>query len=141
MSRDGSTPERQAAQIMAIYPIVKGQKFNQKNAIPPRGSSSEPSARAKETHYNEGDLIDFGEDETPYETQLPYEQNQNEGPLLSHSRKGASEVQSLLDSTGGHAKEGPLIDFHHDVKKNLPVGIKRSESEHESQDEFVDAQG
>ncbi|GAB1310086.1 Oxysterol-binding protein OBPa [Madurella fahalii] len=138
---DGATPERQAAQIMAIYPIVKGQKFSQKNMIPPRGSISEPSARSKETHPNEGDLIDFGEDKTPYETPLPSEQSRSEKPPLDQSHKSTSEIQTMLDSTGGRAKEGPLIDFYHELKKDLPVETKRSDSEHESQDEFVDARG
>jgi hypothetical protein len=48
-------------------------------------------------------------------------------------------VQELLASTGSR-KDGPLIDFHHDMKSNLPGSIKRADSI-ESDDEFVDAQG
>ncbi|KAL1843759.1 hypothetical protein VTJ49DRAFT_140 [Mycothermus thermophilus] len=113
---DGSTPEKQAAQIMAIYPIVKGQKHSQKNIIPPRSSISNPHAQPKVTHDDTGgDLIDLSDD-------CP-------GPL-----------------TNGHYTEktikgdGPLSDFHEDMKKDLPTsGMKKADLT-ESDDEFVDAQ-
>jgi hypothetical protein len=37
-----------------------------------------------------------------------------------------------------------LIDFHDDIKKNLPdtgLGLKRQDTETQSVDEFVDAEG
>ncbi|KAK4097524.1 Oxysterol-binding protein, partial [Parathielavia hyrcaniae] len=111
---DGATPEKQAAQIMAIYPIVKGQKFNTQNAIPPRASQSDPSARPKELDGGQDDLIDFGDD-SPAPQQEP-------------------------STTTHRAKNGPLIDFHDDMKKDLPGSAKRADST-ESDDEFVDAQG
>jgi hypothetical protein len=54
---------------------------------------------------------------------------------------GSAAQQPPLDSSvGSSAKEGPLIDFHQDMKKDLPSNIKRTDST-ESDDEFVDAQG
>lgn len=41
---DGPTPEKQSEQILAVYPILKGQKPDTRNAIPPRGSVSGPSS-------------------------------------------------------------------------------------------------
>ncbi|KAJ2897292.1 hypothetical protein MKZ38_004803 [Zalerion maritima] len=40
---DGATPERQAEQIKAVFPIVKGQKPDLRMEIPPRSSFSGPS--------------------------------------------------------------------------------------------------
>ncbi|KAL2023452.1 hypothetical protein VTK56DRAFT_2448 [Thermocarpiscus australiensis] len=137
---DGSTPEKQAAQIMAIYPIVKGQKFDHKNMIPPRATQSEASARPAEVS-NERDLIDFGDDEPPSEVRQPSEQKSKDKPQppLDPPHESTTEVQGMRSTTGSRAEEGPLIDFHEDVEKSLPASFKRSDSE-ESQDEFVDAQ-
>lgn len=126
---------------MAIYPIVKGQKFSQKNAIPPRGSQPEPSAPPKTAPNDEGDLIDFGDGTTPDEAPRPAERSPDGHPPLDPSHKSTAEIQAMLASTGSRAKEGPLIDFHHDMEKSLPASTKRSDSDYESQDEFVDAQG
>jgi hypothetical protein len=140
MSRDGSTPEKQAAQIMAIYPIVKGQKFSKENMIPPRASPSGQSTQSKEPASDGGDLIDFGDDGSPYDTPQSSEQSLGEKPPLEPSHKSTSEIQKMLASTGTGNKEGPLIDFHNDMEKSLPSSVKRADSENESQDEFVDAQ-
>ncbi|KAK4116873.1 Oxysterol-binding protein [Canariomyces notabilis] len=137
---DGSTPEKQAAQIMAIYPIVKGQKFSQENMIPPRVSPSGQSTQSKEPASDGGDLIDFGDDRSPYDTPQSSEQSLGEKPPLAPSHKSTSEIQKMLASTGTGNKEGPLIDFHNDMEKSLPSSVKRADSENESQDEFVDAQ-
>ncbi|SPQ17863.1 7e231aec-67c7-4089-9e36-ff27684d6f2a [Thermothielavioides terrestris] len=116
---DGATPEKQAAQILAIYPIVKGQKFNQKNAIPHRPSLSDPGAGPKEHHTEEEHLINFDD----------------EG---SAPPQPSATAQS--SATGNRAKDGPLIDFHNDIKRDLPANVKRTDST-ESDDDFVDAQG
>ncbi|KAH6853413.1 hypothetical protein B0I37DRAFT_420257 [Chaetomium sp. MPI-CAGE-AT-0009] len=112
-SIDGTTPEKQAAQIMAIYPIVKGQKFNQQIVIPPRASLSEASGPPKDAQSAEGNLIDFGGDEP------------------------ASQPPPAKEQP---AKDGPLVDFHEDMKKDLPGSVKRTNTT-ESEDNFVDAQG
>lgn len=146
--RDATTPEKQAAQIMAIYPIIRGQKFNQQNAIPPR-ASLEVSESPKEPHSAEGNLIDFGDgDPTP---QPPLEkeppapvQEQPQAPVsqppLDPSHRSTTEIQEMLSATGSRAKDGPLLDFHEDMKKDLPGSVKRTNTAG-SEDEFVDAQG
>jgi hypothetical protein len=58
-----------------------------------------------------------------------------EGDLIDVGGDGSAAQQP-----GSSAKEGPLIDFHQDMKKDLPTSIKRTDST-ESDDEFVDAQG
>jgi hypothetical protein len=127
---------------MAIYPIVKGQKFNQKNVIPPRASLSDLHARPKDTDGDEPDLIDFGDDSSAAQQPSSMAQPRHTGnpPPLDPSHRSTAEVQEMLSSTGTRAKEGPLIDFHEDMKKDLPSSIKRTDSA-ESDDEFVDAQG
>jgi hypothetical protein len=127
---------------MAIYPVVKGQKFRQKNVIPPRASLSDLNARTKEPHGDEHDLIDFGDDSPAAQHPSSTEQPQDTGnsPPLDPSHRSTAEIQEMLSSTGTRTKEGPLIDFHEDMQKDLPSSIKRTDST-ESDDEFVDAQG
>lgn len=113
---------------MAIYPVIAGQKFNHKNVIPPRASISELRAQPVEAPSGQGDLIDFGDDGLA--TQQPPSKGQSQIP-------GNQPPPDPLTSS---AKEGPLVDFHQDMKKDLPSSIKRTNST-ESDDEFVDAQG
>lgn len=103
---------------MAIYPIVKGQKPSQKNAIPPRGSLGERSTGHSVSQSGDGNLIDFSD----------------EGSTLQK----ASQKQS--QNSASRTGDGPLLDFHTDMKKDLPGSIGRTDSI-ESDDEFVDAQG
>jgi oxysterol-binding protein-related protein 8 len=110
--RDGPTPDKQAEQIMAIYPIVKGQKNQQKNVIPPRSQPSSPRAPSSK---KEEDLIDFGQWDAK-----PSENGHEIKPTLDSTHKSTAEIQSLLAATGSRAHEGPLIDFQQDMKKNLP---------------------
>ncbi|KAH8675536.1 hypothetical protein BX600DRAFT_507766 [Xylariales sp. PMI_506] len=88
---NGETPEKQAAQIMAIYPIIPGQKASQANAIPPRSPTSHSGATEKPA-----DLIDFG------------------APPAAAEQPG--EIQQMLNSTGHQAPDGPLIDFGHEER-------------------------
>ncbi|KAL2258255.1 hypothetical protein VTK26DRAFT_8517 [Humicola hyalothermophila] len=119
---DGPTPEEQAAQIMAIYPIVKGQKFNSEMMIPSR-----PAEGHQEQTPLSGDLIDFGDNDEP---QAPRNKLR-----LDASHENTADIQAMPSSTGTRAKGGPLIDFHQDMQKNLPNNSKEVESD----DEFVDA--
>ncbi len=105
--------------MLAIYPIVAGQKASPKNAIPPRASLTETRTAAS------GDLIDFGQDDST--------------APIDASHKSTSEIQSMLLATGDKAPEGSLIDFHEDLQKELPsAGLQRSDTG-ESHDDFVDA--
>lgn len=129
-------PEKQAEQVLAIYPIVKGQKASQRNAIPPRGTSfSGPSANQAPEAKGSGDLIDFGGDDNAADLPAPMQptSGQKEDPKVESS----GEISGLLKQTGTPAPNGPLIDFHEDLQKNVP-SIKRSDTE-ESNDDFVDA--
>ena len=122
---------------MAIYPIVKGQKANQRNAIPPRGASfTGPSAHQAPEADGSGDLIDFGSDDKPTDLPAPM-QATNSGQKQDPKVESTGEISGLLKQTGTPASNGPLIDFHEDLRKGIP-SVKRSDTE-ESHDEFVDA--
>ncbi|KAK4136751.1 hypothetical protein BT67DRAFT_439757 [Trichocladium antarcticum] len=149
---DGPTPEKQAAQVMHIYPIVEGQPFHERVVIPPRASLSEPAPRPKAV---QGNLINLADDcpSAPSETRPPpprQEQEQEqvvvakspqEKPPLDASHTSTTEIQKMLVSTGAPAKDGPLIDFHSDMRKSLaPTSSRRTESdESHDEDDFVDA--
>ncbi|KAF7563808.1 hypothetical protein G7046_g345 [Stylonectria norvegica] len=71
-----ASPAQQAEQIMAIYPIVTGQKPNQRNVIPPRnagsGFNSQPTqADQPKEEIPQDDLIDFGENQAPVAQPVP----------------------------------------------------------------------
>ncbi|KFA61448.1 hypothetical protein S40285_03404 [Stachybotrys chlorohalonatus IBT 40285] len=118
-----ATPEAQTQQVLAIYPIIPGQKPNPDNAIPPSRKSSKITATAPEKAAApppasapapapqagaQDDLIDFG---------------QNDAPAPEPSPKKPDEIETLLSSTGKQA-QGPLMDFTQDVKNNLPSNTK-----------------
>jgi oxysterol-binding protein-related protein 8 len=115
--------------VLAIYPILPGQKADGKNVIPPRASEGNPSNA--NTANDTEDLIDFGDDnEAPKseQTSLPASSTQN------------GEIRDLLQSTGNTPPPSQALeDFHKDLKKDLPK-MKRSDTE-ESHDEFHDAMG
>lgn len=123
---DISDPKRQTEQILAIYPILSGQKTTGVHPIPsrPTTSSTAPAAAPAESHHN--DLIDFGETDAP---------SQLEKPVAPHV-ESTGEISGLLKSTG-KPSEGPLIDFHNDLKNHVP-SIARTDTTH-SNDIFVDA--
>lgn len=127
---DASDPKKATQQILAIYPIINGQKMNGLNAIPPRSAESEPAlAETKPAELQQDDLIDFGQDDTPVES--PRSLTGGDPRLES-----TGEISGLLKATG-KPYEGPLIDFHHDLKKNIP-SVHRSDTTG-SNDVFVDA--
>ncbi|GAW16089.1 hypothetical protein ANO14919_055120 [Xylariales sp. No.14919] len=132
---DADKPQKQAEQIMTIYPILQGQVANER-VIPPRHVS--PTTTANPPNDNEGDLIDFGqnEDPTPATTASP-------STIEKHP---SSNISDLLESTGQKV-DGPLLDFTADVKQNLPSEkakvpqrVKRADTE-DSNDAFFDAEG
>ncbi|KAL0474464.1 hypothetical protein QR685DRAFT_429944 [Neurospora intermedia] len=133
---DGDTPEKQAEQIMAIYPILKGQRFVEKNTIPPRTPVASPS---KEAHppVPTIDHEKLDHEEAAAEPE-PVDTAPKVHPPLEPSHESTTEIQKLLVATGAVAKEGPLIDFHEDMAKDLPP-IKKVDTD-DSHDEFVDAQ-
>jgi len=116
---------------MAIFPIVKGQKPNQTNAIPARGSVSAPSAAPPKAEAGAGDdLIDFGQSDAPVGKENKPEPAEATAPAKS------GDVEKMLKTTGKDAGDGPLIDFHEDLKRDVP-DLKRSSTE--ESEEFHDA--
>lgn len=141
ISSDGPTPEKQAEQIMAIYPVLKGQKSTSTNFIPPRGLNSGANVQSQPVEQ-QNDLIDFGQNnDCPPAVQKPAEPAPGPQPEIDPHHKSTAEIQTMLSATGSPIlPEGSLIDFHEDLKKDLPQNgnIKRGDTE-ESHDEFVDA--
>lgn len=115
-SSDPSDPQKQTEQILAIYPIVSGQKATGSNSIPPRHSENAETAASAPKESLQNDLIDFGQNDVPSNPPKP----------VAPQVESTGEISGLLNSTGTHT-EGPLIDFHNDLKKNVPV-ITKSET-------------
>jgi oxysterol-binding protein-related protein 8 len=123
--RDGDSPEKLAEQIKAIFPIVHGQKPDPRHAIPPRAASSAVKSRPVEEKAD--DLIDFGaedghaEKDTKEQLQKPMEPTSltNNSNSVKEKKEGNS-IEDMLNSTGKPAPEGPLIDFHSEMKKAVP---------------------
>jgi hypothetical protein len=145
---DASTPGKQTEQILAVTPILRGQKATEKNPIPPPRTRSESYTSTKvlakqpDPHPadEQGDLIDFG-------------QNENHSPGTSADLQPAQmhnnghpqqDLEATLRSTSQPPRtDSPLIDFHEDVKKSLPssgLTLRRQDTDSHSVDEFVDAQ-
>ncbi|KAI8224665.1 Oxysterol-binding protein-like protein OBPa [Colletotrichum sp. SAR 10_96] len=128
---DGATPEKQTEQILAIYPILPGQKATAANTIPPhRPSATEAPAAPAQPAKN--DLIDFGDDSSTPTAPAPAVQP----PTGAHAtRSDSKDIQGMLNKTGHQAGEGPLMDFTSDMKKAVPP-LKRADT---SEDSFHDA--
>jgi len=146
---DATTPQKQVEQILAVTPILKGQKANEKNPIPPsrqqRTASYSSSTATSHTQpvAAQNDLIDFGQDENlPTQPSIPADlkaaQTENNGQQQKDLERTLRET-SNSPQPGTH---GGLIDFHDDLKKDLPVpdrALKRQDTDSQSIDEFVDA--
>ena len=111
---------------MAIYPIVDGQKLDQRNVIPPRNAGPAVNHQPTKTDQPKevppaDDLIDFGQndDSAPAPPAQPAATPAPASANASNSTQGHGEIENLLSSTGKPA-EGPLIDFTNDLKKGLP---------------------
>ncbi|KAI0394819.1 Oxysterol-binding protein [Xylariaceae sp. FL0594] len=100
---DGNTPQKQAEQILAIYPILPGQVVKEREIPPPHTHTAEKPPSGDKG----GDLIDFGQNEATAPAK----------PI----RQPSSDIPSLLEATGHNKAEGPLLDFTQDLKKDLPA--------------------
>lgn len=125
---DPSDPKKLTEQILAIYPIIPGQKSKAAHAIPPRQTTHE----AVPPQPKNDDLIDFGQDDGPADTQRPPMPPSGGDPKV----ESTGEISELLKATG-KPSEGPLIDLHDDLKNSLPA-IKKEDTSG-SNDSFVDA--
>lgn len=151
---DGTTPQKQTEQILAITPILRGQSSTEKNPIPRRTASY--SSTTASTNPNpsqpraaETDLIDFGQingsSENAAPVQIPVDlhaaQTQNRG------QQPKDLEQTLQNTRTERNTQGSLIDFHDDLKENLPaivgqgVALKRHDTDTSDMEEFVDAEG
>ena len=125
---------------MAIFPIVKGQKWDAKHVIPPRASiRPADSAEGKPTNVGDKPLT------------LPASVQEHAGsaapkanPPIDPSHASTVEIQEMLSRTGSQAQKGHVVDFHSDVRRDtkngLPSVLRRTSTE-DSNEEFVDAQG
>lgn len=128
---------------MAIYPIVKGQKPDQRHIIPPHSPTAvvdkqlghfddlatvekpkgeepeykKPEQSRLQNEKPQENLIDFDERPAPQ----PAQPAQHE---ISKPTPSEAEIQSMLKSTGKPA-DGPLIDFSTDLKKELSAEVKQ----------------
>ncbi|KAH8657631.1 hypothetical protein BGZ60DRAFT_135351 [Tricladium varicosporioides] len=169
---DGSTPQKQVEQILAIAPIIRGQKHNEKNPIPPphtRSASYASTHSVTASHAShssnhashavqapphphpesvaENDLIDFGQnDGAAAHSAQPVIPADPHAVQTHNNDQQQKHIEKQLQETG-QTREGSLIDFH-DMKESLPttnhiskVPLKRQDTDTQSLDEFVDAQG
>ena len=122
--RNDSDPKKQAQQIMAIFPIVNGQKPDPRNAIPPRASlaSLQSHDREAKDEADEGDLIDFGPyDANSQKPTLPSPKQEARCMAEKDTSKGSqSSVEDLLDMTKTPPPGSALLDFQDDLQKSLP---------------------
>jgi len=130
---DGDTPEKQIQQILAVTPILRGQKSNESFSIPPPRQNQQQAPPPSQTTRGESDLIDFGQNDAPAAPPRPTQD--------THGGQSKSNVEQMLESTStGQATQAPLLDFQDDMKKDLPT-LLRKDTDTRSIDEFVDAEG
>lgn len=118
---------------------MPGQK-SRGSVIPPHHSqaqsSSGPAPKGAQAQGAHEDLIDFGQNDTPAPTTKTTDKTTN----------NTTDIEKILQATGSsNSQGGALIDFHEDLKKSLPPDVanklKRQDTDTQSLDEFVDAQG
>jgi hypothetical protein len=154
VSSDGSTPKRQTAQILAVTPILRGQSSTEKNPIPPPHTRSESSTiipKAAASHpppqqppAAENGLIDFGQNDGPAPSHIPVDLHASQ---TNNGQQQRDLEQTLRATSRERNQGGSLIDFHDDLKRDLPgadghvEALKRRDTETSDVDEFVDAEG
>ncbi|KAN0122625.1 hypothetical protein V8E51_000951 [Hyaloscypha variabilis] len=149
---DGATPQKQGEQILAVTPIVRGQKSTEKNPIPPphnrTGSYASTKSPTTATHPPpvgpESDLIDFGQSDGAAGSHVPA--NLHASQAVNNNPQQQHLEQTLRETSTERKAHGSLIDFHEDLRQNLPAtgqstSLKRHDTDTSSLDEFVDAEG
>ena len=147
-SSDGSTPQKQTEQILAVTPILRGQAHTEKNPIPPpqHRSSSYASTKSPTTSHappprtGDNDLIDFGQNDGARD--LPANLHPTQA-VKEHPEHQKLEQTLRETSTERKPQGSPLIDFQDGLKRDLPAGnsLTRHDTETSDMDEFVDAEG
>lgn len=95
------------------------------------------------------DLIDFGQsDDAQTQPAQAYHApaDLQAAQILNNSQQQKDLEKTLWSTSSSRANEGALIDFHDDLKKDLPDAhekgvLKREDTDTQSLDEFVDAEG
>jgi hypothetical protein len=143
-------------QILAVTPIIRGQMPNEKNIIPPPHHSStqqasNPAPAQQQPEAEQGDLIDFGQNETrqpaPMQVKQPNSPSDLKAAQTQNSGWQQKDLEKMLQSTSTtQGNHGPLLDFQNDMKGSLPSGashqvLERQDTGTQSLDEFVDAEG
>jgi len=117
---DGPTPDKQIEQVLAIYPIVTGQKRSTTNVIPTRSSTSGPSSHARpavqpptEQHAAE----QYPAEQHPIESR-PVEQHTIEQPAPSRGDDlvdfGQNDAPpSAQQQPERKPEQRPALDAHH----------------------------
>ncbi|KAF8866597.1 hypothetical protein BDZ45DRAFT_720145 [Acephala macrosclerotiorum] len=152
---DGSTPQKQSEQILAVTPIIRNQNFHEKHPIPPprnRTASYNSINSPSQPQSTQNDLIDFGQLDNnnsippappsgPANLHAAHTQNEGQQQKELEGRLKSTSTSSVNNQDSG------LTDFHQDMHKNLPAvgaddhALKRQDTDTQSLDEFVDAQG
>jgi hypothetical protein len=151
---DGSTPQKQIEQILAVTPILRGQKPTEKNPIPPPHyrsgsytSTKSPTTSAHPDHppAPDNDLIDFGQNDGSADSHVPA--NLHASHAVNSNPQQQHLEQTLRETSTERKAQDSLIDFHDDLKRDLTtvdghsVSLKRHDTDTSSLDEFVDAEG
>jgi oxysterol-binding protein-related protein 8 len=136
---DSDTPQKQTEQILAVTPILQGQKSNEKHVIP-NYQSQQQSQLQQQPKQVPADLIDFGQNGSSQPemlnqpSDLQAAQTKNDG----QNQKDMEQMLSSTNTAQGGQEQGHLLDFHDEMYNSLPqVTLKRSDT---SEDEFVDAE-
>ncbi|KAG0651034.1 Oxysterol-binding protein [Hyphodiscus hymeniophilus] len=153
---NGTTAQEQTEQILAITPILSGQRPTEKNPIPPHHQPlpsqenqvpAPAAAPQSQAPAQQADLVDFGQVDGSTVQQQPFIPADLHAAQTQNNGQRQKELERTLHSTSTppnpERKTGSLIDFHDDLKKDLPniTQLKRQDTDTQSLDEFVDAEG
>ncbi|KAM0173942.1 hypothetical protein ACHAPF_006435 [Botrytis cinerea] len=165
-SIDGASPQEQTEQILAVYPILPGQKFTEKNRIPPQSHQHTEQANPlpptipvaaapapiPSQEKDKENLTDLGR-ESPAPVQSQYVPADLLAAQTQNNGQQQKDLERVLQSTSTvqGQNQGSLIDFHDDLRKDLPAAtdnqgtaastLYRQDTDTHSVDEFVDAEG
>ncbi|KAH9902312.1 Oxysterol-binding protein [Xylariomycetidae sp. FL2044] len=116
---DAPEPNKQAEQIMSVYPIIPGQKPSDYKMMPPGASAGNPGTAGKPASQDSpNDLIDFGQTDAAAESAEKKAAGRD-----STGKVDTDDIHALLESTSTRRKPedgSPLIDFTGDLKRDLP---------------------
>lgn len=167
---DGASPQEQTEQILAVYPILPGQKSTEKNHIPPQHHQHTEQANPIPTpapvpavapaapatllpqEKDKENLIDLRSD-SPAPAQSQHVPADLQAAQAQHNGQQQKNLERTLQSTSTAQgqTQGSLIDFQDDLRKDLPAAtdaqgtatsaLYRQDTDTHSVDEFVDAEG